>query len=225
MSSAIIFAPIQVIQKLLDVKHGYKFLGKKGSSWIYALSWQRIFIGYEGKNQYRVHNPRIGKVHITGEIFVDEQHLYHRETLNDWDYAENDWAETDEAQFADVDDFGSLDMDDSSYSLWENTSKQTKKEGNDSQDLEQDLTALDDLESELSDPPEEQPLEINSGSTETSRQSGRARAVRTLYPGQITYGFAPISRKLVNNPTPSNLNLNTPETPSSLAGFTSTRVA
>ena len=27
--------------------------------------WQRIFIGYDGKNQYRVYNPRTGKVHIT----------------------------------------------------------------------------------------------------------------------------------------------------------------
>ena len=188
-------------------------------------SWQGIFIGYEGKNQYRIYNPRTGKVHITRDIFVDEQHLYHREALNDWDYAEDDWAETDDAQLADVDDFGSLDTDDSSYSVGENTSKQPEKERNDSQDLEQDLTALDDLESELSDPPEEEPLVINSGSTETSRRSGRARAPRTLYPGQITYGSAPISRRLVDNPTQPNLNPNTPETPSSLAQFTSTRVA
>ncbi len=97
--------------------------------------------------------------------------------------------------------------------------------GNDSQDLEQNLTALDDLESEVSDPPEEKPLEINSGSTVTTRRSERARAPRTLYPGQITYGSAPISRRLVDKPTQSNLNPNTPEISSSLARFTSTRVA
>ncbi len=84
--------------------------------------------------------------------------------------------------------------------MGKNTSKQPEKEGNDSQDLEQDLTALDDLESELSDPPEKEPLEINSGSIETSRRSRQARAPRTLYPGQITYGSAPISRRLVHTP-------------------------
>ncbi len=109
--------------------------------------------------------------------------------------------------------------------MGENTSKQPKEEGNDSQDLEQDLTALDDLESELSDLPEEEPLEINSDSKETSRQSRRARALWTLYPGRITYGSAPISRRLVDNSTQSSLNLNTAETPSSLERFTSTRVA
>ncbi len=70
---------------------------------------------YEGKNQYRVYNPRTRKVHITRDIFVDEQHLYHRQARNDWDYAEDDWAETDDSQLADVDNFGSLDIDNSSY--------------------------------------------------------------------------------------------------------------
>ena len=60
-------------------------------------SWQGIFIGYEGKNQYRVYNPRTEKVHITRDLFVDEQHLYHREALNDWDYSEDGWTETDDA--------------------------------------------------------------------------------------------------------------------------------
>ncbi len=46
-------------------------------------SWQRIFIGYEGKNQYLVYNPSTLKVYITQDIFVDEQHLYHREAIND----------------------------------------------------------------------------------------------------------------------------------------------
>ncbi len=198
---------------------------KEKSIKLNICTWQGGFIGYEGKNQYRVYNPRKGKVNITRDIFVDEQHLYHREALNDWDYSEDDWAETDDAELADVDDFGSFDTDDSSYSVAKNTSKQPEKEGNDSQDLEQDLTALDDLESELSDPPEKKPLEINSGSTETSRQSGQPTAPRTLYPGQITYGSAPISRRIVDNPTQPNLNPNTTETPSSLARFTSTCVA
>ena len=138
-------------------------------------SWQGIFIGYEGKNQYRVYNPRTGRVHITRDLFVDEQHLYHREALNDWDYSEDDWAETDDAQFADVSDFDDSETaspilpDDSSYSVGGNISKQPQKEGNASQDLEQDMTIFDDLESELSEPPEEMSLETNSGSIESSR--------------------------------------------------------
>ncbi len=45
-------------------------------------SWQGIFIGYPGQNQYRVYNLRTGKIHIVQDLFVDEQHLYHREVLN-----------------------------------------------------------------------------------------------------------------------------------------------
>lgn len=41
---------------------------------------------------------------------MDEQHLYHWEIFNDWNYAKNDWAETDNAQFTDTDNFGSLDI-------------------------------------------------------------------------------------------------------------------
>ncbi len=42
--------------------------------------------------------------------------------------------------------------------MGENTSKKPEKKKNDSQDLEQDLTGLKNLESELSDPPEEKLL-------------------------------------------------------------------
>ena len=87
------------------------------------------------------------------------------------------------------------------------------------------MTIVDDLESELLKPLEEMSLETNSGSIESSRRSGRARAPRKLYPGQITYGSAPISRKLVDNPSQPSSNPASPDTPSSLAQFTSTRTA
>ncbi len=77
----------------------------------------------------------------------------------------------------------------------------------------------------MSDPPEEEPLQINSGRTETSRRSEQAKALRILYPGQITYSSAQISGRLVDKPTQLNVNPNTPEAPLSLARFTSTRVA
>lgn len=95
-------------------------------------SWQKILISYKGKNQYQVYNPRTGKVHIIRDLFINEQHLYYREALNDWDYAEDDWAETDDAQFANADDFESLDKNDLdiSDSVRENILKQPEKEGN-----------------------------------------------------------------------------------------------
>ncbi len=35
-------------------------------------SWQEIFIGYEGKNQYLDYNLDTGKVNIARDLFVDE---------------------------------------------------------------------------------------------------------------------------------------------------------
>ena len=163
-------------------------------------SWQGSFIGYKGTNQYRVYNPRTGKIHITQDLFVDEQHLYHREALNDWDYSENDWTETDDAQFADVSDFdnsetiSSILPDEAPHPVGDNISQQPEKEGNNSQGQKQDMTNFDDLESKLSEPPEE-PLETTSGSRETLRRSGRTRTPRTLYPGQISYGSTAISNR------------------------------
>ncbi len=120
--------------------------------------WQGIFIGYQGNNQYWAYNLRTGKVDITEDIFVDKQHLYYREVLNDRYYSGNDWTKTNDVQLANVNDFRSLNTDDSSYSVGENTLKQPKKERNDSQDEKQDLTALDDLESGSSEPPERRAL-------------------------------------------------------------------
>ncbi len=68
-------------------------------------SWQDIFIRYEGKNQYRVYNPRTGKIHITRDLFLDDQHLYHREALNHWEYSDDKGAKSDDAQFASSEDF------------------------------------------------------------------------------------------------------------------------
>ena len=44
-----------------------------------------------------------------------------------------------------------------------------EKKGDASQELEQDMTILDDLESELSEPLDEEFLEINSGRMKSSR--------------------------------------------------------
>lgn len=83
--------------------------------------------------------------------------------------------------------------------------------------MELDITAFDNLESKLLDPLEEEPLQINSGSIETSYQWMQARAPPKSYSGQIIYGFDLISRRLLNNLSQSNSNLATPETSFSLA--------
>ncbi len=111
-------------------------------------------MGYEGKNQYRVYSPFKRKVHITRDIFVDEQNFYYREAFNDWDYSQDDLAEINDAQFADMIDFddsetaSSLLLDGSLYSMGDNIPKQIEKGGNSFQYLEQDLTTFDDLENE-----------------------------------------------------------------------------
>ena len=64
----------------------------------------------------------------------------------------------------------------------------------------------------------------NSSRIETSRRSRWAKAPQRLYPGQITYGSALISRRLLDNLSQPNHYLATPETSSSPALFTSTRV-
>ena len=79
---------------------------------------------------------------------MDEQHLYHWEALNDWDYSEEDWTETDDAQFADVSDFDDLELDPSPYLVGDNISKLPKEGGNDSEDLGQNITTFKDPQSE-----------------------------------------------------------------------------
>lgn len=80
-------------------------------------------------------------------------------------------SETDNSWFINENNFGSLNTHNFFYSEEENISKQTKKEGKNSQELKIESIALDDLESELLDLSEEKLLEINFGILEISRQS------------------------------------------------------
>ena len=154
---------------------------------------------------------------------MDEQYLYYRAKFNDWDYSEDYGADNDDAQFADISDFDDSEtaslwlLDGSPYSVRDNISMQPEKRKNGSQDLELDLSTFDNLESELSAPPIEEPSETKSGRMKCSRRSGRAQTPRTLYPGKITYGSAHISRKLLDNPGQPSLNPARPDSPSILA--------
>lgn len=81
--------------------------------------------------------------------------------------------------------------------------------------LKQDLTALHNLESELSNLLQKKLSEMTSRSIETSRESRQARAFETLDFSQIAYGSNPISRKLLDNVLDTNSNPDNPETPRS----------
>ena len=70
---------------------------------------------------------------------MNKKHLYHQEVLNDWDYSEDNWAETDDVQFADVGDFDDLEIalfmlpDDIYHSVGDDIFQQSEMEGNDLQ--------------------------------------------------------------------------------------------
>lgn len=114
---------------------------------------------------------------------MDKQHLYYWETNNDLDFSKEDWAETDDAQFADLNIFDNSKSDDSFYSIRNNISKLPKKVKNNFKDLEQDITTFKVFESELLEPLEEKFLETNFGSIKMSRQSRITQVLRTFYLG------------------------------------------
>lgn len=67
---------------------------------------------------------------MTLDTFVNKQHLYHSKVLNDQDYIDNDQTKTDDAQFININNFETLDIDNSPYSIGKDISKQLKKEIN-----------------------------------------------------------------------------------------------
>ncbi len=95
---------------------------------------------------------------------------------------------------------------------------------NDSKVIEQDITTFDDLESKLSEPTEE-PLEIAPISVELPRRPERTRAPCILFPGQISYDSALISRELLNDTSQPDSNLENLDASSSSARCTSTCAA
>lgn len=67
-------------------------------------SYQGIFVGYEGTNQYCVYDPQSGRVSVTRDVHFDEAHRYDRKDLMPEDFANNEWHETDDELFADPSD-------------------------------------------------------------------------------------------------------------------------
>ena len=67
-------------------------------------SWQGIFVGYEGNNQYRIYDPLTGKVQVCRDITVDEGNIYNSKDKKTWDLADIPWEGDDDALFDDPDD-------------------------------------------------------------------------------------------------------------------------
>ncbi len=97
--------------------------------------WQGIFVGYEGKNQYRIYNPRTGTVNVYRDVKIDEKNLYDMSSVSQWELANDDLSPNDDLLFADPNKFD----EDTNKSLQRNTpssdflSKKTTSSGN--QDL------------------------------------------------------------------------------------------
>jgi hypothetical protein len=45
---------------------------KKGRKKLDDRSWQGILVSYENDNQYRIYDPRTGKIHIARDVKIDE---------------------------------------------------------------------------------------------------------------------------------------------------------
>ncbi len=68
-------------------------------------AWQGIFVRYEGKNLYRIYHPLIGKIHKTRDVDIDESLLYDKSEVNPWEFADAEWANSDDSLFADLLEF------------------------------------------------------------------------------------------------------------------------
>ncbi len=73
-------------------------------------AWQGIFIGYEGRNLYRIDHPFIGKIHKTRDVDRDEGLLYDKSEVNEWKFADAEWENSDDSLFAD-----SLELDEEQH--------------------------------------------------------------------------------------------------------------
>jgi hypothetical protein len=60
-------------------------------------SWKGIHVGYEGENQYRIYNPRTGKIHIARDVKFDEITSRHYQPDENSDSSDDDfWTHEDD---------------------------------------------------------------------------------------------------------------------------------
>ncbi len=51
-------------------------------------AWQEIFVGYEGRNLYRIYHPRSGIIHKTQDVDIDKGLFYDKSEVNPWEFAD-----------------------------------------------------------------------------------------------------------------------------------------
>ncbi len=109
-------------------------------------------MGYEGKNRYRIYNPRTGTVHLNRDIKIDEKNLYDKSSVSRWELVDDDWSPSDDLSFADPNKFD----EDTNKSPQRNTpgpvfsSKKTASSGNqDSVGDNQEQSAREEENNEL----------------------------------------------------------------------------
>ena len=64
-------------------------------------AWQGIFVGYEGRNLYRIYHPLTRKIHKTRDVDIDEGLLYDKSEVNPWEFADEEWENSDDSLFVD----------------------------------------------------------------------------------------------------------------------------
>ena len=65
-------------------------------------TWQGIHVGYDSINQYRILNPRTGKVYVIRDIHFDELHIYNKKGLLPVDFENEKWAPSNDELFVDI---------------------------------------------------------------------------------------------------------------------------
>lgn len=156
-------------------------------------SWEGIFVGYDGTNQFRVYNPRTRKIHVARDVDIDEVSV----GLTSASYSDNTptWSQDDDALFGDRDE---TTYDNPSFNG--TPLKETVGDiSNDQQDLEnasrqlnegEELENTDD-ESILSEPDTDVDTNLkemeNSGTNQNIRRSTRTRIPTKPAEGVIRY--------------------------------------
>ena len=157
-------------------------------------SWREILVRYEGKNQWRIYNPRTGKVYVAREVKIDEYNLYGTLPTNTQELADEDWSSNDDAEFADPKEFE--EELDSQLHTTEKNPLQSGKGEKPYEPIEEETpseNAKYDIDSALSSVPDHMNFHNNERSPSTRRLQHNS-AARILYPGQIPYRSGLLSK-------------------------------
>ena len=157
-------------------------------------SWQGIFVGYEGKNQYQIYNPWTRKVHVVQDVKIDDYNLDDKSAANTWELAGEDWSSNDNVKFADPNEFKE-ELDGQLYTAEKNPLKSGK--GEKTYELIEKKTLAENAENDNDSAFSSVPDRIDFPNDEPSpstRHLQRNSVLCILYPGQIVYRSGPLTK-------------------------------